>query len=190
MKGSLKEEGQPLSQDGWPFLLYGHRSYVFPKESGSAVLRVRCSGKNYKLKSGLPSRGGTRATQWATRPVFDGVDSTPRHIDDGVLAIRNTLDAGLPNLLHHIQAHHDEGNGRKSERKKRKGCNELAHEIQLQRDNNPQEPPHPLPLAVFVFHLSSDPHRTEHWACCCFTWPAPLRCVRPAVWSRLADLSH
>jgi hypothetical protein len=34
-----KEEGQPFSQDGWPFV-YGYRSCAGLKESGSAVLCV------------------------------------------------------------------------------------------------------------------------------------------------------
>src|ERR1700688_1643127 len=40
-KDLIKEEGQPLSQDGWPLSFYSHRSCFFPKESGSAVRCVR-----------------------------------------------------------------------------------------------------------------------------------------------------
>jgi hypothetical protein len=117
---------------GWLFT----EAVIIPKEAewGSSVCAL---AKAQKLASGLPSRSGTGAAQRAARQVFDGVNATPGDIDNRVLAVCYALNAGFPNLLKHVQAHDYEGNGCKSKREKRKGRYELAHKIELQRENDP-----------------------------------------------------
>jgi hypothetical protein len=131
-----KEEGQPFSQGGWPF------HFLLPQRLWSswgtqAEQLCVCAGKNHKPVGGLTGRGWTWAAQRAAREVFYGVNSTPGDIDDWVLAVGYALNADFPNLLKHIQTHDYEGDGRKSQREKRKGCYELAYEIELQREHNP-----------------------------------------------------
>lgn len=97
-------------------------------------LCVLALAKNCKLVGGLARRGRTRTAQRSARQIFHGVNTTPRHINNWVLAVGNALNAGLPSLLKHVQAHHYKGYGCESQRKQRKGGYEFAHKVQLQRD--------------------------------------------------------
>ena|SRR5271163_2653797 len=111
-----KEEGQPLSQDGWPFASFSiHRVFVHPEggRTGSSLC-VLALAKIVKLTGGLASRGGTRAAQRPTRQIFDGVNTAPRNIHYWMLAIRYALNACLPNLLKHVQAHNHKSDGGES----------------------------------------------------------------------------
>jgi hypothetical protein len=116
--------------------------------------------QNLKPRTGLACRSRTRAPQRPARQVFDNVHSTPRHIHDRVLAIRNTLNSRFPSLLEHVHANNYAGNRDESDGEQRKRRQKLANEVELERKYDPQKPPHPFPLAVFGVYRSSvfDPH--------------------------------
>lgn len=136
------------------------------------ISSVCVTGKNQKFSGGLTGRGGTRAPQRPARQIFDGVNTTPRHIHDRVLAVGYALNASFPNLLQHIKAHDHKSDRGKAQRKQRKGRQKLANEVELQREHAPQKPPHPFPLAVFDLHLSSviRSHLPDHLVFLCLVF--------------------
>lgn len=67
----VKNQGQPLSQDGWPFTSMSGSNL---KEAGpSCVLWQKTRTK----RRSLARRRGTRAPQWPASKILDGIRATP-----------------------------------------------------------------------------------------------------------------
>ncbi len=140
-----------------------------------------CSGRSQKVVQ-LAGCRGTRPTKRPPRHVLDRVYALPSGNHRWVPAVCRALDCRCPRAVQHVQASHRQSDGRKPHCEECKRGKKLSHEIHLERSYHPQEPPHPLPALVLVFHLSSTqtPLAT--------TLPVQLRCsclaTHPELWMR------
>src|SRR5215472_6297873 len=72
-----------------------------------------------------------------------------RH-NDRMPAVRYSIHGHSPSPVQRIEADDDPRNGQESQRKQRKGRQQFAHKIELQRADDSQQPPHPFPVLILL----------------------------------------
>jgi hypothetical protein len=149
------------------------RNQVTPQR-GRAPWFCVCSGKKTRnpCLRALLRWFRTWATQRPASQIFHSRHATSCHAYNGMSAICNPRDRHFPPLLQHIQARDHASNRRKPHCEQCKCRQQFPYKVQLQCNHNRQEPPHPFPTVVLVFHPNpwSLPLQLQ-------TLPSQLRCL-------------
>src|SRR5215469_4633137 len=152
IRGSFEKE-RPAALSGRLALTNarGTRSYGH----GGTGPRSTCSGKNGKQL--LASRFRIRTAHRAPAPILQGCEATTQGENERVLAGHGSGDTGLPAFLSEIHDCNANRNGSEAKKEQRKGGEQFAHRIDLQRCEHDQEQPHPFTARIFLLHASRLP---------------------------------